>query len=67
MLEAGCGVGNTIFPILAWTNSVHFYACDISEEAIRLLQVSLLSFLIYCSNLLSRKIQLLIGIESIVL
>jgi len=38
ILEAGCGVGNTIFPILGWNNSIRFYACDISKEAIGLLQ-----------------------------
>ncbi|GJQ08659.1 hypothetical protein GpartN1_g450.t1 [Galdieria partita] len=38
MLEVGCGVGNTLFPILGLNNSICFYACDISDEAIRLLQ-----------------------------
>ncbi|GJD08833.1 Methyltransferase-like protein 6 [Galdieria sulphuraria] len=38
MLEVGCGVGNTLFPILSLNNSIYFYACDISEEAVRLLQ-----------------------------
>eukprot|EP00871_Galdieria_phlegrea_P003812 jgi/Galph1/4431/GphlegSOOS_G3097.1 len=38
LLEAGCGVGNTLFPILTWSQSIYFYACDFSPEAIRLVE-----------------------------
>jgi len=68
ILEAGCGVGNTIFPILGWNNSIRFYACDISKEAIGLLQVcSPRIYFCYYLRVLHRIIQPLIVSVSIVL
>ena len=39
LLEAGCGVGNTVFPLLAERKDLFVYACDFSTKAIELLQV----------------------------
>ena len=39
VLETGCGVGNTVFPLLQYTNSrenYFVYGCDFSQEAIKL-------------------------------
>ena len=38
-LEAGCGVGNTVFPLLEENGDLFVYACDFSTKAIELLKV----------------------------
>nr|XP_024648976.1 methyltransferase-like protein 2A [Macaca nemestrina] len=42
ILEVGCGVGNTVFPILQTNNDpgLFVYCCDFSSTAIELVQVS---------------------------
>ncbi|XP_055704691.1 tRNA N(3)-methylcytidine methyltransferase METTL6 [Phlebotomus papatasi] len=38
LLEVGCGVGNFIFPLLEVCQAKYIYACDFSQEAIKLLK-----------------------------
>jgi len=38
VVEAGCGVGNSVFPLLAANSSLHIYAFDFSPRAISLLK-----------------------------
>lgn len=40
MLEAGCGVGNAIFPLLELFSNIFVYACDFSPRAVDLLKVN---------------------------
>lgn len=44
ILEVGCGVGNSVFPILSHcaNNNVHVYCCDFSANAIRILKENVL-------------------------
>ena len=43
-IELGCGVGNTLFPLMKMSPNNTFYACDFAPHAIRLIRVSLISF-----------------------
>ncbi len=36
VLEVGCGVGNTIFPLLVINPTAHVYACDFAATAIKI-------------------------------
>jgi methyltransferase-like protein 6 len=38
-LEAGCGVGNTVFPLMEENKNLFVYACDFSAKAIELFKV----------------------------
>ena len=42
ILELGCGVGNTVFPILEYNNDpkLTVYCCDFSPQAVELVQGS---------------------------
>jgi methyltransferase-like protein 6 len=40
LLEVGCGVGNTIFPLLEEIPSMFIHACDFSKRAVTFVQVS---------------------------
>ena len=40
LLEAGCGVGNAIFPILKERDGVFIYACDFSPRAVQFVKVN---------------------------
>lgn len=40
LLEAGCGVGNCIFPLLEEECNIFVYACDFSPRAVDFAKVS---------------------------
>lgn len=40
MLEAGCGVGNCLFPLLEEDLNIFAYACDFSPRAVEYVKVS---------------------------
>uniref|UniRef100_A0A8C6SHV0 tRNA N(3)-cytidine methyltransferase n=1 Tax=Neogobius melanostomus TaxID=47308 RepID=A0A8C6SHV0_9GOBI len=40
LLEAGCGVGNCIFPLLEEDLSIYMYACDFSPRAVEFVKVT---------------------------
>ena len=40
LLEVGCGVGNTIFPLLEENPNLFIHACDFSPRAIEFVRVS---------------------------
>lgn len=39
LLEAGCGVGNCIFPLLEEDLGIFIYACDFSPRAVEFVKV----------------------------
>lgn len=39
LLEAGCGVGNTVFPLIGEIKDLFVHACDFSPRAIELFKV----------------------------
>ena len=39
LLEVGCGVGNTIFPLLEENKALFVYACDFSPRAVQFVKV----------------------------
>lgn len=42
LLEAGCGVGNTVYPLLEENENIYVYGCDFSQRAIELMKVKFL-------------------------
>ena len=40
LLEAGCGVGNCIFPLLKEDLNIFVYACDFSPRAVEFVKVN---------------------------
>lgn len=44
LLEAGCGVGNTMYPLLEENEKLYVYACDFSPRAIEMMKVTKMVF-----------------------
>ncbi|KAJ8290834.1 hypothetical protein GJAV_G00018130 [Gymnothorax javanicus] len=69
LLEAGCGVGNCIFPLLAEDSNIFVYACDFSPRAVDFVKQNPL----FCSerckvfqcDLTSEDLQVNIPVESV--
>lgn len=49
-IQAGCGAGNTIFPVIASYQDAFVYACDFSPRAIELVKVGNLLYVNCLSN-----------------
>lgn len=43
ILEAGCGVGNCLFPLLEEDLNIFAYACDFSPRAVEYVKVGVIS------------------------
>ena len=39
VFEVGCGVGNTVFPILQANKNIFVHCCDLSDVAIEIVKV----------------------------
>lgn len=46
LLEAGCGVGNCIFPLLQDDLNIFVYACDFSPRAVEFVKVRFILFIL---------------------
>ena len=50
--KVGCGVGNTIFPLVARYPDIFIHACDFSPRAVNLVKVSLAVFICNVWNII---------------
>ncbi len=50
LLEAGCGVGNCIFPLLEEDLSIFIYACDFSPRAVEFVKVKVTKLCFFFSH-----------------
>ena len=57
LLEVGCGVGNTIFPLIKEIPSVFINACDFSKRAVTFVQVSSTWGSLKCTQVLPDRFQ----------
>lgn len=46
LLEVGCGVGNTVYPLLEENPNIFIYACDFSPRAVEFVKVGFENILI---------------------